>query len=296
QAAAEELEKIQNGQVEAKAEGEEDEEVEMARVIRFANRVPLLYQQSACAMYQGVLKTAWRNYGLSQSRGAPPQGPLVIFIHMASVWVPFTSEAKEAIAGYDEILDEVKRALQECGRRLGIWIHKREHAKNEFERRNTFQRYIEEVAEACKRLKNGKLDAERLKKQLARIAEEVTGGEETERLLNKREEDKEELLENSVELTPEGLKGDLPVLAPPDADAPTVGGTLSPAQPQPAVAVGGVLRPARPARKVETGELIKGATVKTKRPRVDLATPPKKAAKAKAAGKKAKAERSLFDE
>src|SRR5262249_27601782 len=80
---------------------------ELARVIRYANRVPLLYQQSACATFKSVLETSWRNYGVSQSRGALPAGPMVVFVHMASVWVPFTSESKEAIADYDEIRKEI---------------------------------------------------------------------------------------------------------------------------------------------------------------------------------------------
>ncbi|HET6675048.1 MAG TPA: DNA topoisomerase VI subunit B, partial [Nitrospiraceae bacterium] len=84
------------------AEGEQhDEDSELARVIRYANRVPLLYQQSACATFKAALATTWRNYGVTQSRGALPAGPMVIFVHMASVWVPFTSESKEAIADYD---------------------------------------------------------------------------------------------------------------------------------------------------------------------------------------------------
>ena len=248
QLAAEELDKKMNGdaQAEAKAEGEEDDdEKELAQVIRFANRVPLIYQQTSCATYKATLKTAWKNYGLQQSRGAMPQGPMVIFIHMASVWVPFTSEAKEAIAEYDEILDEIKRALQECGRKLGIWLRKRQHAKNEFERRNIFQRYIEEVAESCKRIKGGKLDAEKLKKQLQEIAEEITGGEETEALLKKKSAEDLEALQNTVELTPQGLKGDVaikaaavnaPVLAPIDpANAAQEVTTLESAEPKLAV-------------------------------------------------------------
>ncbi|MHC4613316.1 MAG: DNA topoisomerase VI subunit B, partial [Planctomycetota bacterium] len=66
---------------------------EQARVLRFANRVPLLYQQSACCAYKSVVETNWRGYELSQARNALPQGPLVIMLHMASVWVPFTSES-----------------------------------------------------------------------------------------------------------------------------------------------------------------------------------------------------------
>ena len=66
------------------AEGEErDDDNELARVIRYANRVPLLYQQSACATFKAALETAWRNYGVAQSRGALPPGPMVIFVHMA---------------------------------------------------------------------------------------------------------------------------------------------------------------------------------------------------------------------
>src|SRR4029453_13398763 len=81
------------------AEGEQqDDDNELASVIRYANRVPLLYQQSACATFKAVLEPTWRNYGVTQSRGALPAGPMVIFVHMASVWVPFTSESKEAIA------------------------------------------------------------------------------------------------------------------------------------------------------------------------------------------------------
>ena len=97
------------------AEGEDQgNDTEHARVIRYANRVPLLYQQSACATFKAALSTTWRNYGVSQSRGALPAGPMVIFVHMASVWVPFTSESKEAIADYDEIQKEITLALREA--------------------------------------------------------------------------------------------------------------------------------------------------------------------------------------
>ncbi|MCH7703839.1 MAG: DNA topoisomerase VI subunit B, partial [Planctomycetes bacterium] len=96
-----------------------------ARIIRFANRVPLLYQQSSCCTHKAVVDTNWGNYGLSQSSGAPPRAPIVILIHMASVWVPFISEGKEAIADYDEIRKEVRLALAECGRRLGILLRRK---------------------------------------------------------------------------------------------------------------------------------------------------------------------------
>jgi DNA topoisomerase-6 subunit B len=195
----------------ALAEGEShDEETEQARVIRYANRVPLLYQQSACSAFKSVIDTAWKNYGVPQSRGALPQGPIVVFIHMASVWVPFTSESKEAIADYDEIRKEMKLALQECGRRLGTYLRRREHAKSEFNRRNIFALYIEEVAEACGRLKPKKLDTEKLKKQLLKIAINKTGGLKTDELLGKKKKDLPEDLPHSIIVTPDGVEGEVP--------------------------------------------------------------------------------------
>ena len=194
------------------AEGEDQsEDNELARVIRYANRVPLLYQQSACATFKAVLDTSWRNYGVAQSRGALPAGPMVIFVHMASVWVPFTSESKEAIADYDEIRKEIKLALQECGRRLGVFVRRREHAKSEFRRRNIFELYIEEVVEACNRLKGGKLAKQKLKDQLQKIALKRTGGQKTDQLLGKNRGGPEGL-PDSIIVTPDGVEGDAPEL------------------------------------------------------------------------------------
>jgi DNA topoisomerase-6 subunit B len=121
---------------------------EPARVIRFANRVPLLFQQSACSSFKAVLETGWKNYNLQQPRGSLPVGPLVIMLHMASVWVPFTSESKEAIADYDEIRKEMKLALMECGRKLGTYLNKRAKMRREGERRDVFERYIGEISKA----------------------------------------------------------------------------------------------------------------------------------------------------
>ncbi len=145
---------------------------EPGRVIRFANRVPLLYQQSSCAAYKSVLDVDWRNYGLSQPSGSLPVGPLVVMIHMASVWVPFTSESKEAIADYDEIRKEMKLALQECGRKLAAYIRRRRRQRMESERRNIFERYIPDVAEALANLTGQ--SQERLLRDLRAIARQRT--------------------------------------------------------------------------------------------------------------------------
>ena len=122
------------------------------RVLRFANRVPLLYQQSACSAYKSVLQTNWKPYGLQQSGSNAPSGPLTLILHLASVWPPFTSEAKEAIAHYPEIIKEMKLALQEAGRRLGMYVNKKRRVASERERVNIFERYIPEVADSLAQL------------------------------------------------------------------------------------------------------------------------------------------------
>ncbi|MBX3374112.1 MAG: DNA topoisomerase VI subunit B [Phycisphaeraceae bacterium] len=122
---------------------------ESARVYRFANRVPLQYQQSACSSFKAVIESNWRLYGLEQPRGSLPVGPMVFMIHMASVWVPFTSESKEAIADYDEIRAEMALALRDCGRRLRAYLNRRKRMRLAGERRDVFRRYIGEVAKAC---------------------------------------------------------------------------------------------------------------------------------------------------
>ena len=143
-----------------------------ARVIRFANRVPLLYQPSACAISKSVLDTNWRNYAMTQPRNGLPEGPLVIFVHMASVWVPFTSESKEAIASYDEITKEIKLALQECGRKLNGYIRRRQRIAREGERRHIFEKYIGEVVAACGKMT--RINKEQLYAQLSAIAKSRT--------------------------------------------------------------------------------------------------------------------------
>ncbi|MDQ7780211.1 MAG: DNA topoisomerase VI subunit B, partial [Planctomycetota bacterium] len=143
------------------------------QLLRFANRVPLLYQQSACSITESVIDTSWKNYGLDQPRGSLPAGGAAIFVHLASVWVPFTSESKEAIADYPEITKEVKLALQECGRNLLSFVRKREHEAYEAKRRSIFELYAGELVESLHHLTGS--SKERLSQKLMVIAKKRTG-------------------------------------------------------------------------------------------------------------------------
>jgi DNA topoisomerase-6 subunit B len=114
--------------------------------MRFANKVPLLYQQGACAITDSVEDINWKSYGLQQSSGNLPVGPLIILVHIASIWVPFTSEAKEAVAHYSEIIKEIKLALQECGRNLGRYLSRRLKKEEAEKKKSYIEKYLPHIA------------------------------------------------------------------------------------------------------------------------------------------------------
>ncbi|MCA9209314.1 MAG: hypothetical protein KDA55_13205, partial [Planctomycetales bacterium] len=147
------------------------------QVLRYANRVPLQFQQSACAVTQAVAGLNWRPYGLSQSRNSLPSGPITVMVHMASVWVPFTSESKEAVAAYPEIMKELRLGLQAVGRKLGMYLNRRRKVKQEGERRNVFLRYLGEVASAVSVL--DEVDRDDLYEKLLTVARRKTAEADT---------------------------------------------------------------------------------------------------------------------
>jgi DNA topoisomerase-6 subunit B len=135
---------------------------EPIEVYRFANRVPLLFQPSACATHRVLTKIEWKKYGLSQSRGALPIGPVAVLIHVASVWVPFTSESKEAIADYPEIKQDIRLAVLECARKLSQHLSRRRRAAEAERKANYIDTYIPFIGEALQSMLKLK-DAQREK-------------------------------------------------------------------------------------------------------------------------------------
>jgi DNA topoisomerase-6 subunit B len=184
------------------------EEGQNMSVLRYANRVPLQFQHAACAVTQTILSTNWRSYGLSQSRGSLPSGPVTVMVHVASVWVPFTSESKEAIAHYPEIQKEIRLALQAVGRKLGMYLRRRLRVAQEGQRRSIFLRYLREVAGAVSQI-NG-VDHAKLYEQLLAVAKRKTA--EADVKLDDRgrpiaEEDDLDLGENCIIISQEPAAG-----------------------------------------------------------------------------------------
>ena len=95
-------------------------------VLRFANRVPLMYQQGGCLLTKAIESVDWRQYGLEQAGGkGVPKGPAAILVHLASTNVQFTSEAKEALSDNEFVFEETRKAMLEMGRGLRKHLEKK---------------------------------------------------------------------------------------------------------------------------------------------------------------------------
>ena len=95
-------------------------------ILRFANRVPLMYQQGGCLLTKAIESVDWRQYGLDQAGGrGVPKGPAAILVHLASTNVQFTSEAKEALSDNEVVMEEGRKAMLEMGRGLRKHLEKK---------------------------------------------------------------------------------------------------------------------------------------------------------------------------
>jgi len=162
------------------------------KIMRFGNRVPLLYQQGDCAITKSAMEVDWKRYKLQADK--LPTEPMVLFVHVCSVWVPFTSESKEAIASYPEIMKEIKLGMQEATRKLSLYLSGIRKAEYMAERRKTFEKYAEETAIALGELtgENVKKIKESIEKLVAEKAGEFEDtAEETEEKTKKKSDDEE---------------------------------------------------------------------------------------------------------
>ena len=118
------------------------------QMLRFANRVPLLYQAGGCAITKAIQGINWRNYGLEQRGGkGTPNGPAILLVHVASTNIPFTSEAKEAIADISEIKKEIKLALRNNAKTLAKHLKKQKKRAKVSEKFDLVQKVLPAIAE-----------------------------------------------------------------------------------------------------------------------------------------------------
>jgi DNA topoisomerase-6 subunit B len=119
---------------------------EKVEILRFANRVPLLYQQGACAVTHAIENINWKNYSLDQPAGSLPIGPAIILVHVASTHIPFTSESKEAIADVPEIAAEVELALKDVARRLKLYLSRQDNLEKRREKEEIIYSILPRIA------------------------------------------------------------------------------------------------------------------------------------------------------
>lgn len=102
------------------------------QVLRFANRVPLQFDKSACAIYNSITTVNWKAYGLAQPKESLPQGPYIVAVSVVSPFIKFKNASKETIDSSDELVEEIRRALMQAGQKLSRHI-RREDKANELE-------------------------------------------------------------------------------------------------------------------------------------------------------------------
>ena len=116
-------------------------------VLRFANRVPLMYQQGGCLLTKALESVAWKRYGLDHPGGKGlPKGPAAVLIHLASTNVQFTSEAKEAVSDNEEVFEEIRKAMLEVGRGLKNHLKKSKQRKKAQEKFDLINIILPEIS------------------------------------------------------------------------------------------------------------------------------------------------------
>lgn len=133
---------------------------------RFANRVPLVYQQGACSMTKQIKSIRWNNYykgsdKLSQNSGSVPQGPMVLVVHIASTNVPFTSESKDAVANVPQMEDEIERAVREVARDLKDHLKEERTKRKRKQKRDVIGGLLSDMTSKIENITEGKIESKK---------------------------------------------------------------------------------------------------------------------------------------
>lgn len=116
------------------------------KVYRFANRIPLLYDEGSDVVLKVVNDIDWSRY---KAKGDPP---LVIVSHVCSTRIPYKTAGKENVADRPEIERELKLSMQFIARKLSIFMNKRGQAEAAKKRANLYAKYVPLIAQFCTEL------------------------------------------------------------------------------------------------------------------------------------------------
>src|SRR5690349_11938020 len=157
------------------ASGKQIENPGKIQLFRFANKIPLLFDEASDVSWKVIDGIDWRGY-----RVTPNETPLAIFVHVCSTKIPYKTVGKEFIADRPEVEHEILNAIREASRNLRIYLSRREHLAAEKKRVDVFEKYLPKVAIFSTKLSRSKKepDIKPLLKGLIKYGAEETEGEE----------------------------------------------------------------------------------------------------------------------
>lgn len=94
------------------------------QLLRFANRVPLQFDKSGCAITWAIESVNWKTYGLVQPKESLPIGPYVFAVSIVSPFIKFKNASKETVDASEDLVEEIRRALIQAGQKLSRHIRK----------------------------------------------------------------------------------------------------------------------------------------------------------------------------
>ncbi len=157
---------------------------EPVQLLRFANRVPLQFDKSGCAITWAIESVNWKNYGLTQPKNSLPLGQYVFAVSIVSPFIKFKNASKETIDSSEELVEEIRRALMQAGQKLSRHI-KKEFKEADLERKLAhIEQFGPILVDALVRLTKSnearkKRATEGLKKLLGRDSKEAIADLET---------------------------------------------------------------------------------------------------------------------
>ena len=137
-------------------------------IYRFANKIPLLYDEASDVSYRVISAMNWRRYKVS------PDMPIAIVVHICSTKVPYKTVGKEFISDRPEVRREVANALREVARQIQHFLARQEHVHMEKKRLSIFGKYLPKIAEFSTTLsgKEQKPDIQKLLKSVQKYGSE----------------------------------------------------------------------------------------------------------------------------
>ena len=131
-------------------------------VYRFANRIPLLYDEANDVSLRVIEAMNWRRYHVT------PEMPVAIAVHICSTKVPYKTVGKEFIADRPEVRREIANGLREVARQIQLFLSRREHVDRERKRLGVFSKYLPRIAQFSTQLA-GKKKVPDIEKLLASV-------------------------------------------------------------------------------------------------------------------------------